>query len=113
MIINKRVSLLLALFFIIFLSIGCTKKEDVCDKAVKIACTTKDKQTCNQTKKFAEAARQNESVYAKSIAIKVCNDIVTMHEAMIELEKARKVLDPIRDSIQKDAADRVESMKKK
>ncbi len=113
MVINKRVSLLLALFFIILLSNGCTKKADVCDEAVKIACTTKDKQTCNQTKKFAEAARQNESVYAKSIAIKVCNDIVTMHEAMIELEKAKKVLDPIRDSIQKDAADRVESMKKK
>lgn len=106
-------AMLLTLFLITFLLIGCAKKEDVCDKAVKIACTTKDKQTCNQTKKFAEAARQNESVYAKSIAIKVCNDIVTMHEAMIELEKAKKVLDPIRDSIQKDAADRVESMKKK
>ena len=107
-------SALLALFITItIIAFGCAKKEDVCDKAVKIACTTKDKQTCNQTKKFAEAARQKESVYAQSIAIKVCNDIVTMHEAMIELEKAKKVLDPIRDSIQKDAADRVESMKKK
>lgn len=106
-------TILSMLFLVTFLSIGCTKKADVCDKAVKIACTTKDKQTCNQTKKFAEAARQNESVYAKSIAIKVCNDIVTMHEAMIELGKAKKVMDPIMDSIQKDAADRVESMKKK
>jgi hypothetical protein len=90
---------------------GCTKKEDICDKAVKIACTTKDKQTCNQTKKFAEAARQNESVYAKAIALKVCNDIVTMNEAMIELEKAHKVLDPIMERNQKEAAERLKSWK--
>ena len=109
-------SALLALFVTITITaFGCAKKADVCDEVIRIVCKSeyKDERMCNETRKFAEAARQKESVYAQSIAIKVCNDIVTIHEAMIELEKAKKVLDPIRDSIQKDAADRVESMKKK
>ena len=92
---------------------GCTKKEDVCDEAVRIACTTKDERTCNETKRFAEAARQKDSIYAKTIALQVCNDIVTMHEAMIELEKAKKVLDPIMERNQKEAADRIKSWKYK
>ncbi len=96
MVINKRVSLLLALFFVILLSLGCTRKEDVCDKAVKIACeqvrSSFDQSMCNEAKKYAEAARQNDSMYAKQLGLEFCNGLVTRYEALIELEKAKKIL---------------------
>jgi len=90
--INKRVSLLLALFFIISLSIGCAKKEDVCDEAIRILCKSeyKNEGLCNEIKKLAEAARQNESLSAKAYGIKSCNDVVNTYNVMIDLKKGEK-----------------------
>ncbi len=92
MVINKRVSLLLALFFIIFLSIGCAKKGDVCNEAIRIVCKSeyKDERMCKETKKFAEAARQNDSVIAKAYGIEWCSKIVNTYNVGIDLKKGEK-----------------------
>ena len=87
---------ILGLGLICLVSIGCAKKEDVCDKAIKIVCkegsSSFDQTMCNEARKYAEAARQNDSAYAKDVGLKFCNDLVAMHEAMIELGKAEKIL---------------------
>ena len=45
-------AMLLAPFSIILLSIGCAKKADVCDEAIKIVCISeyKDERMCKETK---------------------------------------------------------------
>ncbi len=91
MVINKQVLLLLALFITIT-AIGCAKKEDVCDKAIRILCKSeyKNEGLCNEIKKLAEAARQNESLSAKAYGIKSCNDVVNAYNVMIDLKKGEK-----------------------
>jgi hypothetical protein len=92
MVINKRVLLLLTLFFIILLSKGCAKKADVCDEAIRIVCKSeyKDERMCNETKKFAEAARQKESLSAKAYGIEWCSKIVNTYNIGIDLKKGEK-----------------------
>ncbi len=85
-------AMLLALFSIILLSIGCAKKADVCDEAIKIVCISeyKDERMCKETKKFAEAARQNDSLSAKAFGIEWCSNIVNTYNVGIDLKKGEK-----------------------
>ncbi len=86
-------STLLALFItIIITALGCAKKADVCDEAVRIVCKSeyKDERMCNETKKFAEAARQNDSVIAKAYGIDWCSKIVNTYNIGIDLKKGEK-----------------------
>ncbi len=85
-------ALLLLFITITIIAFGCTKKADVCDEAVRIVCKSeyKDERMCNETKKFAEAARQNDSVIAKAYGIEWCNNVVNTYNIGIDLKKGEK-----------------------
>jgi 23S rRNA G2445 N2-methylase RlmL len=82
---------LLPLTLFLLLSISCAKKEDVCDKAVRIACEDANSFGCNNAKKNAEFARQNDSISLKQEGLESCEQIVNMYEALIELKKEKEV----------------------
>ncbi len=85
-------SALLALFITIIITMGCAKKEDVCDKAIRIFCNSeyKNEQMCKDTKKLAEAARQNDSLSAKAYGVEMCNMIVNTYNIRIDMKKGEK-----------------------
>lgn|SRR4030067_2028725 len=85
-------SLILLFITITITAFGCAKKTDVCDEAIRIVCKSeyKDERMCTETKKFAEAARQNDSVIAKAYGIDWCSKIVNTYNVGIDLKKGEK-----------------------